>query len=56
MRVLLIGAAVSGRAALGLLEGEGHEVVLYDADPAALQGLGEGRRAAAGRARGPRGS
>lgn len=48
MRVLLIGAAVSGRAALRLLEGEGHEVVLYDADPAAVEGLGEGRRAHGG--------
>jgi UDP-N-acetylmuramoylalanine--D-glutamate ligase len=48
MKVLVIGAAVSGRAALRLLEGEGHAVVVYDADPAALQGLGEGRRAHGG--------
>ena len=42
MRVLLVGAAVSGRAALRLLEREGHEVVVYDADPAAVAGPGGG--------------
>ena len=45
MRVLVLGAAVSGRAALRLLEGEGHEVVLHDADPGALAGLEAGRTA-----------
>jgi len=44
MKVLLLGAAVSGRAALRLLEAEGHRVAVYDADPAALEGLGDGRR------------
>jgi len=44
MRALVIGAAVSGRAALRLLEGDGHEVVVYDADPQAVAGLGAGRR------------
>jgi UDP-N-acetylmuramoylalanine--D-glutamate ligase len=44
MRVLLIGAAVSGRAALRLLEEDGWEVVVYDAEPAAVADLGEGRR------------
>jgi UDP-N-acetylmuramoylalanine--D-glutamate ligase len=44
MRTLLIGAAVSGRAALRLLEGDGHEVVVYDADPAAVADLADGRR------------
>ena len=39
----MLGAAVSGRAALGLLEKEGHEVVVYDADAAALAGLSVGR-------------
>lgn len=44
MKVLLIGAGVSGRAALRLLEAAGHDVVLYDADPAAVADLGEERR------------
>ncbi|HSQ36852.1 MAG TPA: UDP-N-acetylmuramoyl-L-alanine--D-glutamate ligase [Acidimicrobiia bacterium] len=44
MRALVIGAAVSGRAALRLLEADGYEVVVYDADPAALADLGAGRR------------
>lgn len=44
MKVLLLGAAISGRAALPLLEAEGHEVAVYDADPRALAGL-EGRQA-----------
>jgi UDP-N-acetylmuramoylalanine--D-glutamate ligase len=44
MKVLVVGAAVSGRAALRLLEAGGHSVAVYDADPAAVQGLGEGRR------------
>jgi UDP-N-acetylmuramoylalanine--D-glutamate ligase len=48
MRALVLGAAVSGRAALRLLEGQGHEVVVHDADPAALTGLTEGRRTAGG--------
>ncbi len=43
MKVLVIGSAVSGRVALGLLEHEGHETVAYDADPRSLVGL-EGRR------------
>ena len=43
MRALLIGAAVSGRAALRLLEGDGYEVVVYDADPAAVADLAAGR-------------
>jgi UDP-N-acetylmuramoylalanine--D-glutamate ligase len=48
MRALVIGAAVSGRAALRLLEAEGHEVVVYDAAAEALEGLREGRRAHGG--------
>ncbi len=44
MKTLVIGAAVSGRAALGLLEKDGHEVVVYDADPQAVAGLASGRR------------
>ncbi len=48
MKVLLVGAAVSGRAALRLLEQDGHEVVVYDIDPAALVGLEEGRRVVGG--------
>ncbi len=43
MRVLVIGSAVSGRVAVGLLEHEGHETAVYDADPRSLIGL-EGRR------------
>jgi len=53
MRVLVLGAAVSGRAAIRLLEGEGHEVVLHDSDPVALVGLG-GERTAVGGAWEPR--
>jgi len=49
MKVLVVGAAVSGRAALRLLEEQGDEVVVYDADPSALAGLGEGRRVHGGR-------
>ncbi len=44
MKALLIGAAVSGRAALGLLEADGFEVLVYDADPAAVADLGAGRQ------------
>jgi UDP-N-acetylmuramoylalanine--D-glutamate ligase len=44
MKVLLVGAAVSGRAALRLLEREGHQVVVYDADPAAVAGLEKDRQ------------
>jgi len=44
VKALLIGAAVSGRAALRLLEEDGYEVTVYDADPAAVADLGEGRR------------
>lgn len=44
MRVLLIGAAVSGRAALHLLESDGWEVLVYDADPAAVADLSGDRR------------
>jgi len=39
---------VSGRAALRLLEAQGDIVVVYDADPAALEGLAEGRRVLGG--------
>lgn len=35
MRVLVLGAAVSGRAAVGLLRSLGDSVTMYDADPAA---------------------
>ena len=38
MNVLVIGAAVSGRAATSLLRSAGERVVLYDEDPAALEG------------------
>ena len=48
MRVLVLGAAVSGRSALRLLESEGHEVVLHDLDPAAVADLAEGRTAVGG--------
>ena len=44
MKALLIGAAVSGRAALRLLEEDGYEVTVYDADPAAVADLREDRR------------
>lgn len=44
MRVLVVGAAVSGRAALRLLEREGHDVVVYDAEPAAVADLAAERR------------
>jgi len=37
MTALVLGAAVSGRAASALLRATGEEVVLYDADPAALE-------------------
>jgi UDP-N-acetylmuramoylalanine--D-glutamate ligase len=48
VKALLIGAAVSGRAALRLLEADGYEVVVYDADPAAVADLGAGRRVQGG--------
>jgi len=48
MRVLVLGAAVSGLAALRLLESEGHEVVVHDATPEAIDGLGQGRLAVGG--------
>jgi len=44
MRALVLGAAVSGRAALRLLEGDGFETLVYDADPAAVEGLAGTRR------------
>jgi UDP-N-acetylmuramoylalanine--D-glutamate ligase len=43
VKVLVIGSAISGRVALGLLEHQGHETVVYDRDPKSLIGL-EGRR------------
>jgi len=43
MRVLVIGAAVSGRAAASLLRSKGEYVVLYDADRAALDGAAADR-------------
>ncbi|MCJ7725046.1 MAG: UDP-N-acetylmuramoyl-L-alanine--D-glutamate ligase [Acidimicrobiia bacterium] len=46
--MLVLGAAVSGRAALRLLESEGHEVVLHDSDPAAVADLADGRVAVGG--------
>lgn len=39
MTTLVIGAAVSGRAAAALLRARGEKVIVYDADPAALDGL-----------------
>lgn len=39
MKVLVVGSAVSGRAALRLLEREGHEVLLFDHDPEAAPDL-----------------
>jgi UDP-N-acetylmuramoylalanine--D-glutamate ligase len=48
MKALLIGAAVSGRAALRLLESDGYEVVVFDADPAAVADLGVERRVRGG--------
>lgn len=39
MRVLVIGAAVSGRAAAQLLDTTGHEVVVYDQSDAAVEGV-----------------
>ena len=48
MRALVVGSAVSGRAASGLLERLGHEVVVFDSDPAALDGVrAESRHAGA---------
>lgn len=38
MTALVIGAAISGRAAASLLRAQGHKVVIYDRDPAALAG------------------
>jgi UDP-N-acetylmuramoylalanine--D-glutamate ligase len=43
MRVLVVGLAVSGRAALRLLEGRGHEVVVYDRDPDVAADLADER-------------
>jgi len=37
MTTLVIGAAVSGKAAARLLHAQGHKVVVYDQDPAALE-------------------
>lgn len=39
MRVLVIGAAASGRSAAALLTSQGDRVVLYDSDPGALAGV-----------------
>lgn len=39
MRALVIGLAVSGRAAVGLLREQGHHVTAYDARPEALEGV-----------------
>jgi UDP-N-acetylmuramoylalanine--D-glutamate ligase len=39
MTALVIGAAVSGRAAVPLLRADGEKVVVYDHDPAAVAGL-----------------
>ncbi len=39
MNVLVIGAAVSGRAAARLLQKLGHRVVVYDLQPSAVEGL-----------------
>ena len=48
MRVLVLGAAVSGRAALRLLEREGHQVVVHDVDADAVTDLADGRTAVGG--------
>jgi UDP-N-acetylmuramoylalanine--D-glutamate ligase len=48
VNVLVLGAAVSGRAALRLLESEGHRVVVHDTDPSAVADLAEGRQAVGG--------
>jgi len=48
MRVLVLGAAVSGRAALRLLEAEGHDLIVHDANPAAVEGLAGVRTAVGG--------
>lgn len=39
MRVLVVGAAVSGRAVVRLLAAEGHRVRVHDRDPTAVAGL-----------------
>ena len=39
MTALVIGAAVSGRAAARLLRSQGQKVIVYDADPAAIVGV-----------------
>jgi UDP-N-acetylmuramoylalanine--D-glutamate ligase len=39
MTALVVGAAVSGRAAAALLRADGEKVVVYDLDPAALDGV-----------------
>lgn len=39
MTALVIGAAVSGRAATALLRSSGEAVVVYDADPAAIEAI-----------------
>jgi UDP-N-acetylmuramoylalanine--D-glutamate ligase len=43
MTALVIGAAVSGRAAAALLRTSGETVVVYDADPAAVRGVAADR-------------
>jgi len=43
MTALVIGAAVSGRAATALLRTLGETVIVYDADPAAVQGVAADR-------------
>ncbi|HEX5630405.1 MAG TPA: Mur ligase family protein, partial [Acidimicrobiia bacterium] len=40
MTVLVIGAAASGRAALRVLQDQGEKVVVFDHDPAAVDGIG----------------
>lgn len=45
MTVLIVGAAVSGRAAMELAIGDGRDVVVYDDNPVALRQLPEGVRA-----------
>jgi UDP-N-acetylmuramoylalanine--D-glutamate ligase len=42
MKALVVGAAVSGRAARRLLLNDGHDVVVYDAAPEAVAGLEAG--------------
>jgi UDP-N-acetylmuramoylalanine--D-glutamate ligase len=47
MKLLIIGAAASGRAAAALALARGHEVSIYDRSPQAVEGL-DGFRATAG--------